>query len=234
MLIGRDVRLLRQRKRWTQRRLAEEVGVSRWVVMEIEAGRGEAQPTNRLTALAAGLGAQLMVRIRFQGEGLDRLRDQRHAELVEQALRRLRADGWLVAPEVSFNHFGERGSIDILAFHPETSALLVIEVKSVVPDIGGMLATFDRKVRLARRIAAEQFGWEAVSVSRLLVFPEHRTVRRRVATHAATFDAAFPGRNPTVKTWLTAPSGSIAGLLFLPTVRLVDSRRRSRVRRASH
>ena len=32
-------------------------------------------------------------------------------------VQRLRPDGWEVATEVSFNVYGERGSIDILAFH---------------------------------------------------------------------------------------------------------------------
>ena len=45
--------------------------------------------------------------------------------------------GWDVATEVSFNVRGERGSIDILAFHQATGSLLVIEIKSVVPDLSG-------------------------------------------------------------------------------------------------
>ena len=112
-------------------------------------------------ASAAALGGYLSVRVLFQGEGLDRLRDRRHAELVEILIHLLRELGWEVATEVSFNNFGERGSIDILAFHPATRTLLVIEVKTVVPDLGGMLATLDRKVRLALEIARER-GWDAV------------------------------------------------------------------------
>jgi len=34
----------------------------------------------------------------------------------------LAASDWLVATEVSFNILGERGSIDILAFHPDTGS----------------------------------------------------------------------------------------------------------------
>jgi len=34
--------------------------------------------------------------------------------------------GWQPAPEVSFAYFGERGVIDILAFHHPTRRLLVI------------------------------------------------------------------------------------------------------------
>ncbi len=126
---------------------------------------------------------------------------------------------------MSFSIYGERGSIDIIALHPATGALLVIEVKSVVPDVGGMLMTLDRKVRLALQIAREQLGWQATSVSRLLVLPEDRTARRRVAEHSTTFETTFPARNVAVKRWLQAPTGSISGLLFVSDAQHADKRR---------
>jgi hypothetical protein len=164
----------------------------------------------------------------YQGEGLDRLRDQRHAELVEILVGLLTGHGWDVATEVSFNNYGERGSIDILAYHRPNRILLVIEVKTVVPDLGGALATFDRKTRLASDIA-HQRGWDAALVAKLLVLPEDRTARRRVALHDATLTNAFPARNVEVNAWLKAPSGSLSGLMFLST-----ARRASRRQRISH
>jgi transcriptional regulator with XRE-family HTH domain len=199
--LGNDVRLLRQRRGWRQQRLAAESKTSRWAVAEVESGRGNRLPVERLIAIVAALGAYLSMRILFQGEGLDRLRDRRHAALVEEMVEHLLVDGWEVATEVTFNNFGERGSIDILAFHPDTSALLVVEIKTVVPDVGGMLSTLDRKVRLATEIAREG-GWKAKGVARLLVLPEASTARRRVADHGATFDSAFPERNVEVNAWL--------------------------------
>lgn len=221
---GGDVRLLRGRRGWSQRRLATEAKVSRWVVAEIESGRGEHISAERLTRVVASLGGFLSIRIQYQGEGLDRLRDRRHAALVDQLVTRLRADGWEVATEVSFNVFGERGSIDILAFEPTSGALLVIEVKTVVPDVGGMLATLDRKVRLARDLA-EARGWRVRMVGRLLVLPEARTARRRIDEHEATFRNAFPTRNVEVNRWLRAPSGPLSGLMFLPSAREGGTRR---------
>jgi hypothetical protein len=165
--------------------------------------------------VASTLGARLSVKLFWHGEGLDRLRDRRHAAIVEQMIRRLTDDGWTVRPEVSFSEFGERGSIDILAFHPLTGSLLVIEVKSVVPDLQEMLMVLDRKTRLAPKIAAG-IGWESRSVSRLLVLPDDRTARRRVQEHGATFEAALPTRNVAVKRWLPMPTGAMAGVLFLP------------------
>lgn len=222
---GSDIRLLRRRKGWTQTRLALEARVPRWVVVAIENGRGDRVVPVRLIAVAAALGGRLSVRLLYHGEGLDRLRDRKHAAIVEWLVRFLRGQGWLVSTEVSFNIFGERGSIDVLALHPATGSLLVVEVKSVVPDVGGMLMTLDRKVRHARQIAEEQLGWKVANVSRLLLLPEHRTARRRVSEHSATFETTFPARNVAVRRWLRAPVGVLSGLLFSPDAQHADTGR---------
>ena len=231
--VGADVRLLRLRRGWSQRRLAAEAKASRYSVAEVEAGRGDRLPSERLIAIVAALGAYLSVRIVFQGEALDRLRDRRHASLVDVMVKRLVAAGWDVATEVSFNNFGERGSIDILAYHATTRTLLVIEVKTVVPDVGGSLATLDRKVRLAPELARSR-GWNPRIVARLMVMPEESTVRRRIAAHEATFTNAFPVRNVEVNRWLRVPVGSISGLIFLSTARVNGTRRRSTRAREPH
>jgi transcriptional regulator with XRE-family HTH domain len=213
---GSDVRLLRRRRGWSQRRLAAEAKVSRWAIAAIEAGRAGDLRLDRLTAIVTALGGYLSVRILYQGEALDRLRDRRHAALVDE--------GWDVATEVSFNVFGERGAIDILAFHRATATLLIVEVKTVLPDVGGLLAALDRKVRLALQIARAR-GWPVRHIARILVFPEASTARHRIDEHAATFTNAFPARNTEVNRWLRAPTGRISGLLFLSAARGSSPRR---------
>jgi hypothetical protein len=96
-----------------------------------------------------------------------------------------------IAVEVSFAIDGERGSIDVLAFHSLAGVLAVNEVKSVMPDAQSTVHTLDRKSQLARRIVAER-GWRPAVVSRFLVIGEDRTARRRVEQHSAMFGAAFP------------------------------------------
>ena len=221
---GSDVRLLRRRRGWSQRRLASEARVSRWAVAAVEGGRLGRVAIDPVIAIIAALGGYLSVRILYQGEGLDRLRDRRHAAVVDVMVQRLRADSWQVVTEASFNIYGERGSIDILAYHPSTRTLLVIEVKSVVPDVGGMLATLDRKVRLAPEIA-QQHGWDVDRVGRILVLPEASTTRRRILDHEVTFRNAFPARTAEVNRWLRTPTGSISGLMFLSTARETSQRR---------
>jgi hypothetical protein len=106
--------------------------------------------------------------------------------------------------EVSFSVRGERGSIDVLAFHPTAATLLVVEVKSVVPDLQATFVTVDRKTRLASEIARER-KWRPAHVGRLLVLREDWTARRRVAAHEATFAGAFPARGWAVRRWLRDP-----------------------------
>jgi hypothetical protein len=178
-----------------------------------------------LVRVAAALSARIDVKLLWQGEGLDRLLDAGHAELVERTLELLTASDWLVATEVSFNVRGERGSIDILAFHEATGSLLVIEIKSVVPDMQAMLFGIDRKGRLARDIATER-GWQVTSVSRMLVFPDDRTARRRVVRHGATFKAALPSGTVDVRRWIRRPQGTVNGVLFLSDAHKASARHR--------
>jgi transcriptional regulator with XRE-family HTH domain len=222
---GLGMRALRRRRGWTQMRLASEARVSRAVIWRIERGHADRVALHTLIRVAAALGARVDVRLLWHGEGLDRLLDARHASLVDRVVELLSSSRWEVATEVSFSIRGERGSIDIFAFHPATGSLLVIEVKSVVPDMQAMLVTMDRKGRLAHEIARDR-GWKATSVTRLLVLPDDRTARRRVDHHAATFRSALPARTVDVKRWIREPVGVLHGVLFLSDAPGASARQR--------
>ena len=66
--LGADIRLLRRRKGWTQRRLGIEAKVSRWVVSEIECGRADRQALGAVDRVTTAVGGYLTVRIQFHGE----------------------------------------------------------------------------------------------------------------------------------------------------------------------
>jgi len=145
----------------------------------------------RIESICRALGANLDVRVRWRGEGLDRLLDEAHARLVETIVKRLQSFAWECAVEVSFNDYGERGSIDVLAWHPSARALLVIEVKSVVPDVQATIFGLDRKARLGPKVAAAR-GWDVVTTSRPLVVRETSASRRRIDGVESVFEVAFP------------------------------------------
>lgn len=224
---GRSVRALRRRRHWRQLDLANAAGVSRSVISRIELGRGDRMTVRVLERVATALGARLRCSLDWNGEAIDRLLDEDHAHLVERIVRWLDGAGWQTAVEVSFGIYGERGSVDVLALHEPSGCLLVVEAKTVVPDLQAMLTSLDRKARLGARIASDR-GWEASTVSRLLVIAEDRTARRRVAAAEATFRRAFPDRTPDVRAFVRTPDAgrSIAGLVFLTGAPHTRSRHR--------
>lgn len=226
---GRGFKALRLRKRLRQEDLAGATGVSRGTIGRIEHGQADKVTVETLEKVARPLGARVVCRLTWNGEGLDRLLDAQHAAIVEQAVAVLRAAGWSVATEVSFNVWGERGSIDVLAFHSGERALLVIEVKSAVPDVQATLVALDRKERLGPEIARKR-GWDAVGVGRLLVVRDDRTSRRRIEEHAATFGNAFPDRIVRIRRWIHAPEPRepLRGLWFLSDERQAGARQRVR------
>lgn len=211
---GAALRALRRHRKLTQRQLATKVGVSQSAVSRAERGDVRALTVGTVELIASGLGASSSLRLYFRGEELDRLLDAAHAGLVDRVIAILRSLGWDVVPEVTFNHFGERGSIDVLAFHPQHGALLVVEVKSVVPDMQAMLAGIDRKGRLAADIGRQR-GWAVQTVSRLLVLPDDRTARRRLDAVAGSVHQVLPLRTREVRRWFALPDSAMGGVMFL-------------------
>ncbi len=229
---GRAVRALRVRRGWRQADVAERAEIGRSVVGRIERGEVAGLSLDDLASVALALGATIDLQVRWQGEALDRLLDEGHARLVEAVVRELAALGWDVAVEVSFAGGGERGSIDVLAFHPAERALVVIEVKSVTPDMQSMLMGLDRKGRIGATLARDR-GWDARVVARVLVLWDTRTNRRRLERVASTIAVALPGGTREVRRWLADPAGaSVSGVWFVPHVQGLDGTgiRRRRVR----
>ena len=124
-------------------------------------------------------------------------------------------DGWVFEPEVSFSIYGERGIIDILAWHPARRVLLVIELKTEIVDVSGLLGSMDQRRRLAWRIARDR-GWDPKVVSMWVVVADTRTNRRALAAHAGVLRAKFPMDGRSMRRWLRDPSERVDALGFLP------------------
>jgi hypothetical protein len=121
---------------------------------------------------------------------LARLRDADHSALADAWARWLESNGWLVRPEISFNRYGDRGRIDLLAYHPIARALLVIEVKTAIVDVQELLGTLDVKTRVARFVAAD-VGWHAVAVVPCLLVADSSTARRAASTSTTPSSRGF-------------------------------------------
>ncbi len=213
--VGRAARELRRRQGWRQQDLAAAAGVSPDLVWRLELGRLDGMPLRKVKAVFAALGASVQLQVSWRGGALDRLLDERHSSLTGVMVERLRGDGWDVEVEVSYAVYAERGSIDLLGWHPRSRSLLVVEVKTELTSVEETLRRHDVKVRLARRVGVERFGWDAQAVGRLLVLPETTTARRHVDRHGATLGAALATRGAAVREWLRHPAGPLSGVLFL-------------------
>ncbi len=133
-------------------------GVAQSMVSLVERGALEGTSLRIVRRVATAVGVSLPLDPRWRGADLARLMDARHASIAGVVVDRLSRLGWEVWPEHTFSVYGERGSIDILAWHPPARALLVVEVKSQIVDIQDLVSTLDRKRRLTPRLASD-LGW---------------------------------------------------------------------------
>ncbi len=154
------LRAIRVRKGWRQSDLAAKARVSATLVARAERGDLASIPMGKVRRVTETLGARFDAIIRWQGADLGKLLDVRHAGMHEAMAALLSSlDGWLFEPEVSFSAYGERGIIDVLAWHPGRRTLLVIELKTELVEVSGLIGSMDRRRRLAWRIARER-GWD--------------------------------------------------------------------------
>jgi Holliday junction resolvase-like predicted endonuclease len=135
---------------------------------------------------------------------VDLLTDEAHAAVQEWTSALLIGYGWEVLVETSFNVFGERGRIDLLAWHRPRRILVVVEVKSRIEDAQDTVGRLDVKVRLASRLAEER-GWSPELVLPALIVSDDRTSQRRVAEHPGLF-RRFDARGRSATAWLRNPS----------------------------
>lgn len=64
-----------------------------------------------------------------------KLLDAGHARLADRVVGLLRAAGWAVIVEYTFSHYGERGSVDIVAWHAAARTLFIVEIKTILLDV---------------------------------------------------------------------------------------------------
>ncbi len=214
MRVAAAFRAVRIRRGLRQSDVAERAGVHRSTVSRVERGHFGSLSLDAVRRIAAALDVRVELLPRWRGSDLDRLLNSAHSALHESVARFFAGlIGWDILPEVSFSIYGERGVIDILAWHAASRSLLVIELKTAIVDVQDLVGMFGRKMRLAARVARER-GWEPLTVSGWVMVAGSRTNRRRVAEHATMLRSAFGTDRKTLRGWLLRPAGSVSGLTF--------------------
>lgn len=215
---GAALRAIRLRARLRQEDVARRARVSRSTVARIETGSVGTLTVETLERIAAAVGARAELRLRWRGGDLDRLLDAGHAAMHDEMAKLFAGlPGWEAVHEASVAVYGERGVVDVLAWHAGRRIILVVELKTQLVDLSETLGTLDRKRRLAPLVARER-GWHPLTTSVWLVLAETPSARARVATYRGVLHAAFPADGRRMRGWLRAPRGSIAAMSFVRNV----------------
>ncbi|MCU0504522.1 MAG: helix-turn-helix domain-containing protein [Chloroflexi bacterium] len=226
---GRAMRAIRIGSRLRQVDVARRAGISQCAVSDVERGFAEGFSLRTLRALAAALGAQAMLDLRWRGGEVDRLLDEGHAHIVSSSVALLERLGWETVTEVTYSRFGERGSYDILAIHRPTGAVVAVEVKTRIVSLEETLRRLDQKARLAPLVATERFGAKPRVVGRMLVLPEGGVSRRAIGRHEAVLRRALPVRGLEARSWLADPSAPASLLLLVRPAGKLPASARCRV-----
>jgi transcriptional regulator with XRE-family HTH domain len=158
-IVGAAVVSLRGTIGWTQAELGVRVGKSQSWVCRVERGVVVSLTFETAERLLAAMGARLVIAVDtpFLGDR-QRQREPAHARCAAHVATRLRQAGWEVATEVEVGGDRSRGWIDVLAYHPLTGWLLVIEIKTEIHDLGAIersLGWYEREAI----VAASRLGW---------------------------------------------------------------------------
>jgi transcriptional regulator with XRE-family HTH domain len=191
-VVGETVKTTRKNARWSQRELSRRSGVSQAQICRIERGTCRNLEVGVIDRLFVALGIRYWLAADVPRVTRPQS-DQVHARCSAYSTRRLVSDGWLVKREVEIGTDRSRGWIDILAFHPGSGVLLVIEIKTELPDLGAVERSMNWYEREAVR-AARRFGWRPSWVGSALLLLHSRANDERVMSARSVIQIGFPGR----------------------------------------
>jgi transcriptional regulator with XRE-family HTH domain len=211
--LGATIRAVRVRRSWRQVDLAGRSGVSPATISRLERGHPGSLTLDTIRRVAAALDIRIDLTPRWRAGDLDRLLNAKHSQLHELVARWFAEElpAWVLAPEVSYAIYGERGVVDIVAWHPGRRAILVIELKTDIVDVNQLIGKVGEKARLIRQIVRDR-GWDPLSVSTWVIVAAGRTNRARLAAHRSVLRAAFPTDGRGIRAWLGDPIGPMAAL----------------------
>ena len=207
---GREVRDARVALDVSQREVATAVGVSRGYIAHLENGR--ANPSLRVIERvgdALGITFELIARAPTAEIG-PKQRDAVHAWCSGYVDRRLRRGGWQVQREVEIVQGRHHGWVDLVACHPRSSTMLVVEIKTRLDDIGAVERQLSWYERSAPSVA-RRFRWRATDVVAWLLVLATDEVEGALRVNRDVLAAGFPVRAREMAACFAGASSSGSG-----------------------
>ncbi len=228
--VGSMVRKIRTTIGWSQRELGRRSATSQSMVCLVERGVVRDLTFSTASSLLGAMGARLVVQVDAPYLGdRERQRDPAHARLGACVVARLRRAGWQTRVEVEVGEDRSRGWIDLLACHPVSRVLLVIEIKTEIHDLGQIersLGWYEREAWAAAR----RFGWRPKRQIGCLLLLATQANDLRIASNRASIEAGFPLRARHVGTVVSGEpdSGEPDSAETGRAIAMVDPRSRRR------
>jgi transcriptional regulator with XRE-family HTH domain len=191
---------------WSQRELAARVGTSQTKIWRIERADPGALDVATLDRVLSALGLRSTLEV--EGHHLADRREQRdrlHARLMAAMAGRLHRCGWVVATEVPIGGRELRGWVDIVAYRAADAAMATFELKTDLPDIGGLQRQLDWYERAAPWVA-RRLGWRVERFVSAVICLDTQAVADRLDEHRWLLRAAFPGEGRALVAWLEEPT----------------------------
>lgn len=199
--LGREARATRRRRRLTQQRVADMIGISRSRYADIERGQGATAPLATWAGIGAALGRPLAVSLSREIEVPD-LRDAGHLAAQELVLRVAGIHHRAASFELPTRPTDPTRSTDVALRDDRHRALILVEIWNRLDDLGAAARASDRKAAEAADLAAfagADDGSYRVTTCWLLVATAAN--RRLVARYPQILRARFPGSSAA---WVAA------------------------------
>jgi transcriptional regulator with XRE-family HTH domain len=202
-VIGATIRDARQTIGWSQDELADRARTSQTMVWRAESGGADSIRVEVLDRILRALGVRWELELRARH--LDERRDQLepvHAALVGAMAGRLGRAEWEVASEVPTGGESPTGWIDLAAYRARDSSMFLGEVKTDLPDVGGMQRQVGWYEQASARVA-QRLGWRPTRTAVALICLDSRMIAERLLANRELLRGAFPGRPADLSRWLS-------------------------------
>jgi transcriptional regulator with XRE-family HTH domain len=194
LTIAREVLRMREALGWSQAELAAKAAMSQSTISRVEHALAPELTVGKIRSIAEAMGGRIAFELQpplLVAGG--RQRDAAHARCLAHVRGRLERSGWMVEREVETADGRARGWIDLVAFHPITGTLLILEIKTELVDFGAV----ERQLGFYERvgtIAAARFGWRARSTIGCLVVLATEANEVRLKANRDSLARSFPLR----------------------------------------
>jgi transcriptional regulator with XRE-family HTH domain len=199
----------------TQEELAAAVGVSRSEIAGIETA-GVNATLDVVMRIGEVLGLDLQIVGRRPTVIDPRPSGIVHGRCSAYTGRRFGRHGWSIRREVEVIHGRSHGWIDILAFHPGSATLVIVEIKTRLDDLGAIERQLGWYERAGREVAATA-GWRPVTIVSWLLLLNSEEVERSLRVERDLLRVGFPVRASEMRVVLEGvrPSGSGRGIALI-------------------